>query len=134
VILSAQRRTNLRAAPACGLSLVDASSRGIAAVHAPLEAVAADESTRFCLRKGRWAQLLSQEAAYCRERHIVTEEFPGQDPFDVKSWSVELVECLPFKVVSKSATRGREHINLGELRASWVRSVELQELVLPAVI
>jgi hypothetical protein len=112
--------TDMRADFADRIDLVDASPWRTAGVSAPLAKSVVQELSRHCIRRGRWTQLISSRKSLLRGKGLleIQDELPeGEEVFSCSPWVKDLVTSLRFKTDFISNTRGREHINIGEVRA-----------------
>ena len=112
----------LKASP--DLVASDASTSSEAAVVCHVGAPATEELHRHSLQKGLWNRLLSPLQAYMREKDLLEardelpdgtfEELYGMHP----AWE-EVVASQHFEQLGSTvSSRGRRHINIGEVRAA----------------
>ncbi|CAE7892357.1 hypothetical protein AK812_SmicGene18597 [Symbiodinium microadriaticum] len=120
-ILAPFMYADLRAGFSSELQTVDASSEKIAVVKAEVPSHVVKELSRHCLKKGRWARLLSPAQNWLREKGLVSEEeeLPAGELLEEASTPLfeGLVPALRFETVQVSSCSQRDHINLSELKS-----------------
>ena len=120
-ILAPFMYADLRAGFGSELQMVDASSEKIAVVKAEVPSHVVKELSRHCLKKGRWARLLSPAQNWLRERGLLSEqaELPAGELLEEASTPLfeGLVPALRFETVHVSSCSQKDHINLSELKS-----------------
>jgi len=121
VMLSPLYCTDLRAATADSLVLVDASDEWIASVEAELPPTLGAELERHQLTKAAWAKLLSPLRALQRVHGLFDpcDEVPeGEEPVRAHPLWTSLARGLQFGKPFRRKVRRRTHINLDEMKAA----------------
>lgn len=121
VMLSPLYCTDLRAATADSLVLVDASDEWIASVEAELPPTLGAELERHQLTKAAWAKLLSPLRALQRVHGQLDpcDEVPeGEEPVRAHPLWTSLARGLQFGKPFRRKVRRRTHINLDEMKAA----------------
>ena len=109
---------DLRTKAADKIYMVDASSKKYAAVSAPVSPLIAQELTRRCPRKARWAKLMGRAQAWKREHGLLGEheELPG-GRLETSPVFETAATGLTYKLEEVHDAPRREHVNMSELRA-----------------
>ncbi len=118
---------DFRLRPATKLVASDASSYCEAAVTADVKEGVTRELQRHGLQKGLWNRLLSPEGAYLREvGQLEPERELPEEHYKMHPLWEEVVTSQRFEVFGKvKHTKGRQHINLKEVRAALAAEAEL---------
>lgn len=112
--------TDLRAATATSLKMVDASDVWTAAVEAPISENLGEELERHQLTRTSWSKLLSPLRALQRTKgvlHPEDEVCEGEEPVRAHPAWTALARSLKFRQSRKKKIRRRTHINIDELHA-----------------
>ena len=112
--------TDLRAAAATKLTMVDASDDWMASVETEIGAEVGEELERHQLTRASWSKLLSPLRALMRAKGQLRPEHEvpeGEEPLRSHPMWTALVRSLPFGNVKRKRVKRRTHINLDELTA-----------------
>ncbi len=121
VILCPLFCTDLRAAPARLLTMVDASDSWMASVTCEIPEELGKELERHQLTRATWTKLLSPKRALDRlhRRLLPEDEVPeGEEPLRSHPMWTALARGLQFGQPCRKRIRRRTHINLDELQAA----------------
>lgn len=110
--------TNLRAEFNPIVVATDASDWGEGAVVAQVKPSIARELHRHGLRKSVWSKLLAPAQAWQRSKGLLDaeQELPDDNYQSNPLWTL-LARALEYDLMFATASRGRRHINIGELRS-----------------
>ena len=109
VLVAPLATADMRAHSIPEVFLTDASNQSRASVRGELAVPLARELQRHCLGRGVWSKLLSAWKAWLRDRNELQleEELPEGVP----------LVSHPLWLAHRNPSRGREHINVSELKS-----------------
>jgi len=117
---ASQAYTDLRVTPSRYVYATDASLKTVACCRAAVSATLSAELLRHALSRGTWTRLLSPSAAWLRWHDLLdgTDELPAADPVvETPLWN-DVVETLPFELVTVCGAAHGTHVNVLEVDAA----------------